>query len=171
MKTINRYIGLICIAFSLSACVTGGFNENPQLDDLNSALSKAPKIDAIMVNGTVLDRNTQSVRVVEAAIGAVLNIEAEVLSGKSAELTELEVSRQYYWNTNFTEAPHPLDEGTDGFYEITGKSFTFSFSYTVPVADDDGFDFHPGDQIYVYFRALNDRGNFGYKAFEIHITE
>ena len=123
------------------------------------------------VNGTVLERNTQSVRVIEAAIGAELNIEAEVLSGKSAELTELEVSRQYYWNTNFTEAAHPLDDETDGFYDITGKSYTFSFQYTVPDVDDDDFDFHPGDQIYVYFRALNDRGNYGYKAFEIHIIE
>lgn len=168
---MRRIFILISLSILLASCVTGGFDENPQLDDLNSALAKAPKIEEIRVNGTVLERNTQTVRVVEAAIGAELNIEAEVLSGKSAELTELEVSRQYYWNTNFTEAPHPLDEGSDGFYDITGKSYAFSFQYTVPAEDDDGFDFHPGDQIYVYFRALNDRGNYGYKAFEIHIIE
>lgn len=155
----------------LASCVTGGFDENPQLDDLNDTLAKAPKIDEITVNGTVIERNTQSVRVVEAAIGQVLSIEAEVLSGKSAELTELEVSRRYYWNTTFTEGVQPLDGETDGFYDITGKSYTFSVEYTVPAADDDDFDFHPGDQILVYFRALNDRGNFGYKAFEIHIIE
>lgn len=164
-------MGLLCIAFSVSACVTGGFDENPQLDDVNNALAKAPKINEILVNGTVLERNTQSVRVVEAAIGTELTIEAEILSGKSAELTELEVSRQYYWNTTFTEGVQPLDGSTDGFYDITGKSYTYSFQYTVPDVDDDDFDFHPGDQIYVYFRALNDRGNYGYKAFEIHIIE
>lgn len=168
---MKRIFILISTSLLLASCVTGGFDENTQLDDLNNALAKAPKIDEIRVNGTVLDRNTQSVRVVEAAIGAQLNIEAEILSGKSAELTELEVSRQYYWNTNATEDPQPLDEGTDGFYDINGKSYAFSFQYTIPSADDDGFDFHPGDQIYVYFRALNDRGNYGYKAFEIHIIE
>lgn len=168
---MKRIFILLSAAMLLASCVTGGFDENPQLDDVNNALSKAPKVDKIFVNGTQLDRNTQSARVVEAAIGAELSIEAEILSGKSAELTELEVSRQYYWNTNFTEAAQPLDETTDGFYDVTGKSYTFSFLYTVPNQDDDGFAFHPGDQIYVYFRALNDRGNYGYKAFEIHIVE
>lgn len=168
---MKRIIIFLSASMLLASCVTGGFDENPQLDDLNDAQAKAPKIDEIMVNGTVLERNTQSVRVVEAAIGEVLTIEAEVLSGKSAELTELEVSRQYYWNTTFTEGVQPLDGETDGFYDITGKHYTFSFAYTVPATDDDDFDFHPGDQIYVYFRALNDRGNYGYKAFEIHIIE
>jgi hypothetical protein len=168
---MKRIFILISASILLASCVTGGFDENTQLDDLNNALAKAPAIDEIRVNGTVLERNTQSVRVVEAAIGAALNIEAEILSGKSSELTELEVSRRYYWNTTFTEGVHPLDGDTDGFYDITGKSYTFSFQYTVPSVDDDDFDFHPGDQIYVYFRALNDRGNYGYKAFEIHIIE
>jgi hypothetical protein len=162
---------LVATAFALTSCVTGGFDENTQLDDLNNELAKAPKIDAIMVNGVEVERNTQSVRVIEAQIGDVLNIEAEISSGKKAELTELEVSRQYYYNTTFTEDPKPLDGATDGFYDITGKSHTFSFAYTVPEVDDDDFDFHPGDQIYVYFRALNDRGNYGFKAFEIHIIE
>lgn len=168
---MKRIFILVSISVLLASCVTGGFDENTKLDDLNSALAKAPKINEIRVDGVAIDRNTQSVRVVEAAIGTQLTIEADVLSGKSAELTELEVSRQYYWNTNFTEAPHPLDGETNGFYDITGKSYTYSFEYTVPSVDDDDFDFHPGDQIYVYFRALNDRGNYGYKAFEIHIIE
>lgn len=168
---MKRIFILVSASVLLASCITGGFDENPQLDDLNNALAKAPKIDEIRVNGAVLERNTQSVRVVEAAIGAELIIEADILSGKSADLTELEVSRQYYWNTNFTEAPHPLDGETSGFYDITGKNYSYSVEYIVPDVDDDGFDFHPGDQIYVYFRALNDRGNYGYKAFEIHIIE
>lgn len=168
---MKRIIIFIAAAFFLASCVTGGFDQNTQLDDLNNAIAKAPKIDEISVNGVKLERNTQSVRVIEAQIGEVLNIEAEVLSGKSAELTELEVSRRYYWNTTFTEGVQPLDGDTNGFYDISGKSYTFSFAYTVPIADDDDFEFHPGDQIYVYFRALNDRGNYGYKAFEIHIVE
>src|SRR6187402_2904674 len=109
---LNKYIILIGIAFSVSACVTGGFDENPQLDDVNKELAKAPKVDAIIVNGEKLERNTQSVRVVEAAIGDVLDIEAELLSGKSAELVELEVGRQFYWNTTFTEDPQPLEGST-----------------------------------------------------------
>lgn len=161
----------VITSFTLASCVTGGFDENPQEDYLKDQLAKAPKVDEIIVNGVELERNTQSVRVVEARIGDVLTIEAEISSGKKAELTELEVSRQYYYNTNFTEDPQPLDGTTNGFYEITGKSYTFSFEYTVPTVDDDDFDFHPGDQIYVYFRALNDRGNYGFKAFEIHIIE
>lgn len=168
---MNKYIILVSVAISLCSCVTGGFDENTQLDDLDNELAKAPKIDAIMVNGVEVERNTQSVRVVEARIGDVLTIEAEVSSGRKAELTELEVSRQYYYNTTFTEDPKPLDGTTTGFYDITGKKYTFSFDYTVPDVDDDDFDFHPGDQIYVYFRALNDRGNYGFKAFEIHIIE
>jgi hypothetical protein len=171
MIFMKRIFIFLSASILFASCVTGGFDENPQLDDLNDALAKAPKIDEIRVNGILLERNTQSVRVIEAAIGEQLDIEAEILSGKSADLTELEVSRQYYWNTNFTEDPLPLDGATTGFYDITGKSYTFSFQYTVPDVDDDDFDFHPGDQIYVYFRALNDRGNYGYKAFEIHIIE
>lgn len=171
MKAKNNYNAIAVFAMLiLSSCVTGGFDENPQLDDLNKALAKAPKIDQILVNGVVLERNTQSVRVVEATIGEVLAIDAELVSGKGAELTELEVSRQYYWN-NGPEDPQPLDGTTDGFYDITGTEYTFSYDYTVPAADDDGFDFHAGDQIYVYFRAQNDLGNFGFKAFEIHIVE
>jgi len=160
----------IYVLVFLSSCVTGGFDENPQLDDLNRALAKAPKVDAIFVNGAELVRNTQSVRVVEATIGEILSIDAELLAGKGGKLVELEVSRQYYWN-NGPEDPQPLDGSTSGFYEISGSEYTFSYDYTVPAEDDDGFDFHPGDQIYVYFRAENDLGNFGFKAFEIHIVE
>jgi len=161
----------VAAAFALTSCVTGGFDENPQEYDLKNELAKAPKIEKIIIDGAELEKNTQSARVVEAHIGDVLTIEAEISSGRKAELTELEVSRQYYYNTNFTEDPQPLDETTNGFYDITGKNYTFSFQYTVPDVDDDDFDFHAGDQIYVYFRALNDRGNYGFKAFEIHIIE
>jgi hypothetical protein len=167
MKRI--FISISALLF-LGSCVTGGFDENPQLDELNNAQAKAPKVDEIFVNGELLERNTQSVRVVDATIGEVLSIDAEILSGKDAELVELEVARQYYWN-NGPEDPLPLDGSTSGFYAITGKEFTFSYDYTVPSEDDDGFDFHPGDQIYVYFRVENSRGNYGFKAFEIHLIE
>ena len=168
---MRKIFSLMAISFVLASCVTGGFDENTQLDDLKDELAKAPKIENIMVNGEEVKLNTQSVRVVEARIGDVLSIEAEVSSGKKAELTELEVSRQYYYNTTFTEDPQPLDGSTTGFYDITGKSYTYTFDYTIPEVDDDDFEFAPGDQIYVYFRALNDRGNYGFKAFEIHIVE
>lgn len=167
---MKRILISISVLLFLGSCVTGGFDENPQLDDLNDALAKAPKVDAIFVNGVELQRNSQSVRVVEATIGEVLSIDAEILSGKSAQLSELEVFRQYYWN-NGPEAPLPLDPLTTGVYPVTGKEYTFSYDYTVPAQDDDGFDFHAGEQIYVYFRAQNDLGNFGFKAFEIHIVE
>jgi hypothetical protein len=169
MKRISIFIAAL---FLLSSCVTGGFDENPQLDALNDALAKAPKVNTIFVNGVELERNNQSVRVVEAQVGEILSIDAEIVSGKNATLEQLEVSRQYYWNTQFTEDPHELDPlSNEGLYDITGKEFTFSYDYTVPAQDDDGFDFHPGDQIYVFFRAKNTLDNFGFKAFEIHIIE
>jgi hypothetical protein len=162
----------ISALFLLASCVTGGFDENPQLDAHNAALAKAPSVNAIFVNGVELQKNTQSVRVVEAQIGDVLAINAELTSGKSATLDELEVSRQYYWNTNFTEDPQALDPLSDeGMYDITGNSFTFSYDYTVPALDDDDAPFHAGDQIYVFFRPKNTLDNYGYKAFEIHIVD
>ena len=44
---MKRIFILISASILLASCVTGGFNENPQLDDLNNALAKAPKIDEI----------------------------------------------------------------------------------------------------------------------------
>jgi hypothetical protein len=168
MKRKSIYIFLIFAPFILSSCVTGGFDENPQLDELNAAIAKAPKIESIAVNGAVVERNQQSRRIVEAHVGDVLQISAEITSGQSAELDSLEVSRQYYGN----EDPLPLDHNdADGFYELSGNTFVYDLTYTVPEEDDDHFHFAPGDVILVYFRAKNTLGNYGYKAFEIQITE
>ncbi|MBL7858568.1 MAG: hypothetical protein JNM57_12840 [Cyclobacteriaceae bacterium] len=167
MRKINFCtIGLLALA--LSACVTGGFDENPQLDWRNEELAKAPKVESISVNGVIVERNTQSIRVVHAKIGDVLEVSAAITSGKNAALKELEVSRQYYGE----EDPQPLDPlSGDGFYDLTGNTFVFDYNYTVPAEDDDGFDFHAGDVILVYFRVRNTLDNFGYKAFEIHLED
>ena len=167
---MKKIIGsvLVLIAIVLSSCVTGGFDENPQLDSRNEALAKAPKVESVFVNGVPVERNTQSIRVVNAKVGDVLAVSASLSSGKSATLKELEVSRQYYRS----EAPQPLDPlSGDGFYDLTGNTYVFDYDYTVPVEDDDGFEFHPGDVILVYFRVSNTLDNYGYKAFEIHIEE
>lgn len=161
----------IVLVITMNACVTGGFDENTQLDERNDALAKAPKIESISINGSLLERNTQSLRVVEAKVGDVLSISASITSGKDAELRDLEVARQYY-EFDLTEPSMPLDpNAADAVYEVSGNSFVFDLNYTVPAQDDDGYDFHPGDVIYVYLRASNTLDNYGYKAFEIHIVE
>ena len=58
MKMKYSYIVLLLVSFGVSSCVTGGFDENPQLDARNEALAKAPSIKAIFVNGVKLERNT-----------------------------------------------------------------------------------------------------------------
>lgn len=161
------YILLLVASFGLSSCVTGGFDENPQLDARNEAIAKAPSINAIFVNGTKLERNTQSLRIVEAHPGDVLTISADIASGKDAELETLEVTRQYYGN----EDPLPLDENSEsGIIELTGNTYVYDFQYTVPAEDDDGFEFHDGDIILVHLLVGNSSENFGYRSFEILIT-
>lgn len=166
MKKLNILIILFSALF-LGACVTGGFDENPQLDARNEALAKAPKIEAILVNGAILNRNTHSLRVVDAKPGDVLTISASIASGKGAELKSLEVTRQYYGE----EDPLPLDENSeDGKYELTGNTHVFDLNYTVPAKDDDGFEFHDGDIILVHMLVGNTLDNFAYRSFEIVIT-
>lgn len=161
----------IFIAIIFSSCLTGGFDENEQLDRHNAALAKAPKIESVKVNGTEVQRNTVSRRVVDAKIGDVLNISAELSGGLGAQLQELEFSRIYYYGEDFEEDPKPVDPDSDGLYDVTGNTTVFDYVYTVPEEDDDGFHFDPGYVIQVYFRAKNSLGNYGYRAIEIHIVE
>lgn len=168
MKRKYFYILLMITSMAMSACVTGGFDENPQLDARNEALAKAPNINAIFINGTKLERNTQSLRIVEAHPGDILSISAEITSGKDAELSTLEVTRQYYGN----EDPHPLDPAaTSPVIELSGNTYVYDLNYTVPAADDDGFAFNSGDIILVHMLVGNTADNFGYRSFEILITE
>jgi hypothetical protein len=162
---------IIILALSLSSCLTGGFDENPQLEELQNALDKAPKIESLKVNGTEVERNTQSRRIVEAKVGDVLNFDITVASGSDAELEELEFSRVYYYGEDFQEDPKPVNPDTNGFYEISGSTYNFTYSYTVPTEDDDGFHFDPGYVIQLFVRARNSVGNYGYRAVEIHIVE
>ncbi len=166
MKRTIAYIFLLS-AFGLSSCVTGGFDENPQLDARQEALAKSPNINAIFINGTKLERNTQSIRVIEAHPGEVLQISADISGGKDAELETLEVTRQYY----ASEDPHPLDPtATSSVIELTGNTYVYDLSYTVPAEDDDGFEFHDGDIILVHMLVGNSLDNYGYRSFEIIIT-
>jgi hypothetical protein len=151
--------------------VTGGFDDNEQLDDMNADLAKTPKIKRVMVNGTEVERDTQSRRIVEAKMGDVLAFDVDLTSGSGAQLVELEFFRVYYYGEDFQEAPRPVDPDTNGFYDITGKTYNFTFSYTVPLEDDDGFEFGPGYTIQVYLRAKNSLDNYGYRAVEIHIVD
>jgi hypothetical protein len=154
----RHYILFLFALVSLSSCVTGGFDENPQLDEREEALAKAPKVETITVNGTLLQRNTQSIRVVEAEVGDVLSINAALASGKGAQLTKLEAA------FTFDEETYPLDpDSPDGFHDITGNNFVYELDFEVTA------DFHAGDVIFVYFRVRNSLDNFGYKAFEIHV--
>lgn len=168
---MNKIYVLLLLAFGLSSCLTGGFDENEQLDELNGELAKAPKVESIMVNGVEVERNTQSRRVIDAKIGDVLNFDVTLTSGRNASLEELEFFRVYYYTEDFQEAPRPVDPTSNGIYPVTGDEFDFTYSYTVPEEDDDGFHFDPGYIIQVYFRVKNSIGNYGYKAIEIHIVE
>jgi hypothetical protein len=162
------YIILLCASFGLSSCVTGGFDENTQLDARNEALAKAPGIKDIFVNGAKLERNTQSLRIIEAAPGTVLNFSVEITSGKDAELKTLEVTRQYYGD----EDPLPFDPAaTSSVIELSGNTYIYDLAYTVPALDDDGHEFHEGDLILVQMLVGNTSDNFAYRSFEIIITE
>jgi|GEM_PF-1564936 len=171
MKTSINYIAIVLMAVLGAACTTGGFNNNPQLEELENALDKAPNVEAIKVNGTVIEKNTQSLREVDASIGDVLKLEADFTSGKDAQLVELEFYRQYYGRVNGQEAPHPVDTLTDGFYNLSGLESTFSYDYTVPAVDDDDFDFEVGTIITIQYRLKNSLDNYGYRALVIHIVD
>jgi hypothetical protein len=171
MKSVKSIILIISCACFLSSCVTGGFDDNEQLDDMNAGLAKTPKIKSVMVNGAEVERDTQSRRVVEAKIGDVLNFDVDLTSGSGAQLEELEFFRVYYYGEDFQEAPRPVDPDTDGFYEISGKAYNFNFAYTVPAEDDDGFEFHGGYVIQIWFRAKNSIGNYGFRSVEVHIVD
>lgn len=168
---MNKIYVLLLIAFGLSSCLSGGFDENEQLDELNDELAKAPKVESIMVNGNLVERNTVSRRVIEAKIGDVLNFDVTLTSGRDATLEELEFFRVYYYLEDFQEDPKPVDQTSSGIHPISGTEFDFTYSYTVPEEDDDGFHFDPGYIIQVWFRVKNSIGNYGYKAVEIHIVE
>lgn len=168
MKTKFIYITLFCASLMLGGCVTGGFDENPQLTGREAELAKAPKIESISINGTILKRDQQSLRIVHAKPGDVLAISMSIESGKDAQLKELEVVRQYY----AVEDRHPLDpNSTTGVYNLTGNTHVFDLNYTVPVEDDDGFEFAPGDPILVHVLVSNTLDNHGYRSFEIIIDE
>lgn len=168
---MNRIYLMIIISFALSSCLTGGFDQNYQLDQHEAELAKAPKIESITINGTLLERNTQSLRVINAKIGDELNIKVEITSGKGAELEQVEFFRIYYYGEDFEEDPQPVDPNTNGFLDVSGQSYELNYTYTVPEEDDDGYAFEPGYVIQVFIRARNSLDNFGYKAFEIHLVE
>lgn len=168
---MRKLLILVLTGFYLSSCVTGGFDNNEQLDDLNAGLAKTPKVQKVTVNGTEVIRDTQSRRIVNAKVNDVLEFAVDLSSGSGAQLEELEFARVYYYGEEFEEDPKPVEAGSNGFYDVTGKTDSFSFSYTVPEEDDDGFHFDPGYIIQVFFRVKNSLGNYGYRAIEIHIVE
>ena len=171
MKTLTNYLSMIVLAVLGTACVSGGFDENPQLDELENALKKAPKVESISVNGVVVEKNTQSQRQVDARIGDVLKLDAVFSSGKDAQLTELEFFRQYYGVIYPQEAPHPVDSLTDGFYDLSGLESSFSYEYTVPEEDDEGFHFEAGNIITIQIRVKNSLDNYGYRSLVIHLVD
>lgn len=161
----------ILISITLSSCLTGGFDENEQLDEMNKQLAKTPQVESVKVNGEEVQRNRLSRRVVEARIGDALEFDVLLKSGKGATLEELEFERVYYYGEDFQEDPQPVDPETNGVYELSGNQFQFTYNYTVPEEDDDGFHFDPGYTIQLYFRARNSLGNYGYRAIEVLIVE
>lgn len=169
MKTLINNLGILLIAVLATSCVTGGFNDNPQLDDLEDALAKAPSIVMIKANGEEVKRNTHSQREITAKVGDVVKLDAELTSGKGADLVELEFFRQYYGRHYAQEDPHPVDSLTDGFYDITGKSMTFSYDFTVPEVDDDDNPFEDGTIITIQYRVKNSLENYGYRSLIIEI--
>ena len=197
MKNIfNKYLaGLFLI--SAVACTSGGFNENPKLDELNAAMAFTPKVVSISVNGAVIAKNEQSMYQIDAKLDDVLNITAVFESGKDAELVELQYEMTYFgteieeFNGFFFEpgSPEdaasaytfgPVDPGTNGTFEpedafflLSGTSETFEGSYTVPEFDHFGpyYYVNPGDFISVHFRVKNSLDNYGYNALQIHVVE
>jgi hypothetical protein len=169
---MRKIIIFLFIFFSLSSCLTGGFDENPQLDEREAALAQAPKVLSISVNGEVLQRDTRSRRVVEAKVGDQLNFSVQVSSGDNAELTQIEFARIYYFeDPDFEGDPTPVEPASDGFYPLSGSNAVFEYSYTVPELDDDEDPFTAGSVIMMYFRVKNSKDNFGFKAIEVHIID
>ena len=168
MNIIKNIIRLVPVVILLGACTTGGFDQNTKLDELNAELAKAPTVASISVNGTVVERNTLSIREIEASIGDDLNLVATLESGANAQLEELEFLRQYF---SANSASLPAEAGSDGFYDVSGVEQDFEFTYTVPAVDDDGDDFHSGDHIIIQFRVRNSNDFFGYKEFQILLVD
>lgn len=168
---MKRTIIFLLVASTLSSCLTGGFDENPQLDDMNDQLALTPQFKSVKVNGTEIQRNATSRRVVDAHGGDVLNIALELTGGASADLEEIELFRVYYFGEDYQEPPRPMEGGTDGFFELSGRTTVFEYAYTVPEEDDDGFHFEPGHIIQLNFRAKNSLENFGFRTLEVRFTE
>lgn len=51
----------------------------------------------------------------------------------------------------------------DGLVALSGTSNTFTFDYTVPAQDDDGFDFRDDQIITLWARIVNSEGFYGYR--------
>lgn len=196
-KIVFKYfIWVIVLTVSVS-CVTGGFNQNPQLDELNDAIAFSPKVTSLTVNGTEVSRNTQSLYQVDAKIGDVLDIKATFDAGQGAQLSMLQFE-QTYFSTEIEEynwifftpgSPEdiasaytfgPVDPGTDGIYDIddayipiSGATDTFEYSYTVTPTDTFGpyYLVVPGDFITLHFRISNSLDNYGYHPIQIHVVE
>lgn len=168
---MRNLIYAISLAFTLTSCLTGGFDQNPQLEELEDAIKTAPKIESLKINGAEVQRNTQTRRVVEAAMGDVLKFDV-MISGGTAELDELEFSHIFYYgDPDYESDPVLVDADATEPMKISGKTYNFLYDYTVPELDLDGDPMHPGDVIQVFVRAKNTIDNYGYRAIEVHITE
>ena len=175
MKMIKNISFIALSVLALGACTSGGFDENPQLDALEEAQAKAPKVMSISVNGTQIDRNSQSIRHVEAKVGDVLNITAIIDGGTGGDLVDMRFEQTFFsteieeFNTIYPADATidagsdytfgPVDPGTDGIYNgdineaimpLSGASATFEYSYTVPA-----YTFEDGVYDYTYY-AIGD---------------
>ena len=164
MKMIKNISFVALAALAFGACTSGGFDENPQLDALEEAQAKAPKIMSISVNGVQIDRDQQSLRKVEAKQGDVINITAIIDAGTGGDLVDMRFEQTFFsteieeFNTIYPQDDAeadateyhfgPVDPGADGVYSgdlneaimpLTGASATFEYSYTIPqFTFDDG---------------------------------
>ena len=165
-KRIYNIVKLVPVALIAFGCATGGFNQNPKLEDLNEEIAKAPSVVTIAVNGTVIERNTISIREVDAAIGDALNLSINLLSGSGAQLEELEFVQSFNGHD-----PVPADGSADGLVALSGVEMDYTHTYTVPTVDDTDADLHAGDLITFYFTVRNSNNFYGFKELEIHIVE
>jgi len=163
---------LYIISFTLlmsTGCVTGGFDQNEKLDELEATLALAPKVNDIRVNGTELVKDQQSIRDITAGIGEVLNFAVDFQSGNSAQLRDVDIYRQFY--DLFQESSPAEDGASDSVVPLTGASDSYEFQVTVPAQDPDGSDLHDGDHIWISFLVSNSSNFLGYKSVRITIVE